>query len=513
MRIESTELNGVPVPRASGSCARRESTNTAVLHRKHKPEARGAGHRLAMILIATGLFASAGCAVDQEKEVATYRKVLNAIVSSPATQPAGPLTLDRALQLSNQTSEPLAEEGENYLQALIDKNRAVANFLPTVTFQPSYTVEDKFKPTNGNSTGTVSNGYRPLGSGVLQKTEAPVVGNINLFRGFGDRAFLQQAESVIEQRKQQLLNAQYTVLVNTAQMFYQVLRSEEEQVVLRNSVSLQEARVKDEENRLSNGLSTNLALAQVRAQSSNTRALLAAAEVDVVNGRTTLAYLIGEPIGDRQLVNNLLVPNPRPDVTTFERLALEHRPDLNAARAQVEAASAAVDVAFSQYYPSVNLNAEGFLYREYFADASKWNAVLSANIPIFSAGRINADVRTAWSRLRQAALIESDTRRSALRDVQNSYQNLLTADRRMTELQGAVAAAKEALKQSQSALANNLGLVLDVLTAQDQLLNSQLLLNSAEFDRSAFYLDLLRNTGKPPVDLPTTRPATQPAVR
>ena len=62
--------------------------------------------------------------------------------------------------------------------------------------------------------------------------------------------------------------------------------------------------------------------------------------------------------------------------------------------------------AFSQYYPSVSLNFNAFLYRENFDDASKWTAVLSANLPIFTAGLIHADVRDAWSGLRQAALLE-----------------------------------------------------------------------------------------------------------
>jgi len=266
--------------------------------------------------------------------------------------------------------------------------------------------------------------------------------------------------------------------------------------------------VHDEEQKLVNGLSTNLAVAQVRAQLDSTRATLAQNEGDVINGRTTLGYLIGEPAETIPLVSEVIVPDVRPAITEFERITLEHRQDIMAARAQVVAARASVDVAVSQYYPSVNLNVEGFLYREYYADASKWNAILSANLPIFSAGLIKQDVRAAWSRYRQALLIESDTRRSAIRDVQTAYQNLLTAERRIVELQSGLAAANEALKQAQSALANNLGIVLDVLTAQDQQLNAQLQLTSAQFDRSLFYLDLLRTTGYLPVNLPTHAVAT-----
>jgi len=470
---------------------------------------------------------AAGCKVDQKKEVAEYRKLLDATVPAPTTRPADRLTLEYSLRAANQVSEQLGITGEDYLQSLILKNRATAAFLPTVQFQPSWTVEQRprsnpgatntFTTTGGDSVAiqsaptnvtTVSTGYRPLGSNALQKFEAPVTGQMNLFRGFGDMAALRVADATIEQRKWALLNAQATVLVDVAQVYYQVLRSEQVRDVLRNSIKVQEARVHDEEQKLVNGLSTNLAVAQVRAQLDSTRATLAQNEGDVINGRTTLGYLIGEPAETIPLVSEVIVPDVRPAITEFERITLEHRQDIMAARAQVVAARASVDVAVSQYYPSVNLNVEGFLYREYYADASKWNAILSANLPIFSAGLIKQDVRAAWSRYRQALLIESDTRRSAIRDVQTAYQNLLTAERRIVELQSGLAAANEALKQAQSALANNLGIVLDVLTAQDQQLNAQLQLTSAQFDRSLFYLDLLRTTGYLPVNLPTHAVAT-----
>jgi outer membrane protein len=335
---------------------------------------------------------------------------------------------------------------------------------------------------------------------------------MNLFNGGGDVANLRFAEYSIEQRKQLLLDAQATVLVNVAQVFYQVLRSERQLDVLKNSLQVQEARIKDEQQKLNNGLSTKLALAQVKAQAANTRATLAQVEGDVQNGRTTLAFLIGQPVDVTPLSDDLAVPKDRPPVAYFEIAGQQHRRDLLAAQAGVQAARAAVDVAVAEYYPSVSLNVEGFLYREFYADASKWNGILSANLPIFSAGLIQQDVRTAWSRLRQAALAESDVRRTVQRDVDTAYQNLLTSERRIADLESEVAAADEALKQAQAAVANNLGIVLDVLTAQDQLLNAQLQLTGARYDRSIFYLDLIRTTGDLPVGLPTTRPTTQPAA-
>ncbi len=481
---------------------------------------------VAALLIALLL---AGCAVDQKAEVAQYRKELDRAVPLPSNQePAnGPFRLIQAMALANQNDEALGLRGEDYIQALINKSRAVANFLPTVSFAPNYTVEDR--PTGSASSGTGpagtgigsgntaggtgSSGTASVASGgfaghgnLNTRFEAPVVGNINLFRGGQDIANLKVADFTIEQRRQLLLDTQQTVMINVAQVFYQVLRSEKQVEVLRNSLKVQDARVRDVEGQLANGLSTKLAVAQARSQAGATRATLSQAEGDVSNGRLQLANLVGTPGVTTPLADDLRVPDQRPPVAEIEADAVAQRQDLLAAQSQLRAARAAVDAAVAEYYPSISLNVSGFLYREFYGDASKWAAVFQGNLPIFSAGLIRADVRAAWSRLRQAALNESSVRRQAITDVEQSYQNLLTAERRLRDLQDEVAAADEALKQAQSALTNSLAIELDVLTAQDQLLNAELALASAQFDRSIFYLDLLRATGDLPKRLNMTLP-------
>jgi outer membrane protein TolC len=299
--------------------------------------------------------------------------------------------------------------------------------------------------------------------------------------------------------------------------------------VLAGTLRLQEARLRDVEEQFRNGLAIKLSVAQTRAQVNGTRASLIQAESDVRNGRSTLALLLGVPAVGGPLADDFAAPPPdqRPPAAEYEQSALTFREDLQAAMAAVRAARAAVDVAVAQYYPAVSLNVAGFLYREFYADASKWNAILSANLPIFSAGLIEADVRAAWSRLRQAALSESLVRRQVVNDIQVAYENLATADRRIREYREQVGTSREALEQAQNAFRNSLAINLDVLVAQDQLLNSELLLTGAEFDRTVFYLDLIRATGRltdvsvlpsagevtKPATAPATRPSTLPATQ
>ena len=514
------------------------------------PPGRSWAPGLTALLVA--LLLSAGC-VDQKREIARYRDILDAQVPPPPAYEANaPLSFSRALAITSQNNEAISISGENYLQALIQKNRVVAAFLPTVNFQPSYVIQQVARPrldetptASSSGTGTptaqsiaaatasriaadraannaahqaaVNSGFRTRGD-IQYRTELPVVGEINLFRGFGDVASLRAADWTIEQRRQLMLDAQVAVLLNAGQVFYQVLRAERQVEVLRNSLKVQEARVADTEQSFRNGLSTKLAVAQTQAQAAGTRATLVQAEADVANGRSTLAFVMGVSAVDGPLIDDAAVPAQMAAEEELERQAVENRQDLLAAAAAVKAARNAVDVAVSEYYPSVTLNVNAFLYREYFLEASKWNAVLSANLPLFSAGIIEANVRLAWSALRQAALNESELRRQVVTDVRTTYENLITSERRIRELEAEVAAADEALKQAQAALANKLGIELDVLTAQDQLLTAQLLLTGARFDRTVFYLDLLRAAGQLGTAAAAATqpageaPASQPAV-
>ena len=513
-----------------------------------------AAQRRSVLIVVVSVFV-AGCAVDQQQEVETYRHVLNA--NSPKAADYNgerPLSLIDALALANQNNEQLALSGEDYLQALIDKNRAVAGFLPTISFQPTFTIEQAQNNTSpasltgtgagtGSGTGTgtgtdtgsgggtgtgvavnstssslITRGFRRLNGESNYAFQAPVVGSLNLFRGGYDLATLRSTEFTGEQRRQLLLDTQSTVLLNVAQTYYAVLRSEQSVAVLATTLSTQEARLKDVQQQFANGLATRLAVSQTRAQLDATRATLVLARGDVQNGRNTLAFLLGRDRVGGALSDECATPAVAGDETDFEREALRSRPDVLAAAVAVKAARERVNAAVAQYYPSVTLNVQGFLYREYYADASKWSSVLAVNLPIFTAGLIEADVRTAWSRLRQAALSESYTRRQALNEVRTGFQNLQTADARAAALRDEVAAAAEAYGQSQSAFQNNLAINLDVLTSQDQLLQAQLDLAGVQYDRTVYFLDLLRASGRLTVNNviataaepgPTTKPTTQ----
>jgi outer membrane protein len=455
--------------------------------------------------------------VDQHKEVQTYRNVVDSGLPHAKSYHSGqPLSLAQAMALANEENEQIGLQGENYLQALIAKNRAVAAFLPTVSFQPDFTIEQP--PLNGTTSAgsnvapqvAASGGGYVIRGDTWQRFEAPVNGAMNF--NFVSYPNLQSAEQTIVQQRQLLLDTRATVMLGAAQTYYQVLLSEKQVSVLENSLKLQQARLLDAQGRFQNHLALALEVAQTRAQVASTEATLTQARNDVRDGRHMLAFLVGVGEIDGPLQDEVILPGNLPSVDDFRAYAAAHRQDLLGAEAAVRAAKFAVDAAIAQYYPSVSLNVAGFLYRQYFSDASKWDAILIGNLPIFSAGIIEADVRDAWSKLRQAALYQSELRRQIDRDVQVAFDGLIAAQDELTSLDQEVQAASDALNQSEQLLKNQLAIPLDVLTAQDTLLTAQLSYASENISRTIFYLDLLRITGQlDPTSPDRWRAATGPS--
>jgi outer membrane protein len=433
-----------------------------------------------------------GCAVDQKKEVATYRKVVDIPTTAPAADFTGgqPLTVRRAMLLANASNEQLSIEGENYLQSLIDRRRAVAAFLPTVSLAPRYVFRER---TGGGGSGDEED--RGGSSQDHRTLDLPVNTTANLFNGFGDVARLRNARLTIAQRRALLLDLQEQLLLDVAQVFYQVLRSEESVRVLENSLQVQEARLRDVRGRQAAGVVRPLDVAQVEAQASQTRVSLFAARSDVANGRTVLAFITASNVADSPLVEEFEAPAITDTREQLRATGAERRRDLQAAAAATRAARQLVHAAVAQYYPSLTVDLNVFLYRESTPSDRDWEGLLRANIPLFSAGLIEADVRTAWSEFRQASLSESLTRRQVVQDVDIAHQDLLATGRRLDEARTQLAAAEQAFIQADRSNAIGLATNLERLIAQDQLLTAQLQYVSEQFARKVSYLNLLRATG------------------
>ncbi len=289
----------------------------------------------------------AGCGVDQEKEVATYRDVLGATPAAARLEPNAPLTLTEALERANAHNEQLAIKGEEYLQALIDKKRAVAGFLPTVSLAPTYTRQEHV---------TIPGAPSFFDQVVLPHTfDVPVASqmNVNVPQNL---ARLRASEATAAQQRSLLLDLQSTVLLDVANVYYQVLLSEAQVRVLEHSISVRQKGLADTQYKYEAGRARAVDVAQSQAQLAQTRVSLVKAQKDASNGRATLAFLIGAPVVKGTLSDQVELPLELPAKEQLLEAAWRDRQDLVATQHQVEAAVRSLQQAWSRYFPSVALD-------------------------------------------------------------------------------------------------------------------------------------------------------------
>jgi len=439
-----------------------------------------------------------GC-VDQQKEVNTYRQVLDEDVPAPVTcDPNAALSLHQAMALANLHNERLAISGEDYLQALIDKDRAFAAFLPVIGLAPTYFQQDKYAP--GGIAGF-------LAPSVPSRTfDLPLNAQINVFNGFRDVAAIRQAAANIQTRRALLLDLQQNILLEVAQAYYQILRAEQQVDVLKNSVAVQEDRVRDMQTRQKVGLARLLDVSQTEAQASGTRVMLIRAKNDAQNGRAVLAFLIGQPCVAGPLIDQFVIPEKI--LGELQTIAAANRRDIQAAESQISAAQQNLLAAVRQYLPSAGLNVNYFITRQSLPKEVDWNGFININVPIFTGGRIEANIRTAWSVLRQARLNESLIRRRVNEDVQIALQNFEAGGARLRELAVELQAADDAYRQAVESFKVGLATNLEQLIAQDRLLIAQLQYTSEKLNRKILYLNLQKAIGRLAVPSATTRPTT-----
>jgi outer membrane protein TolC len=454
-----------------------------------------------------------GCRFNEDKEVARYRQVLDTCATSmsancPATMPGHTLTLQQAMAIANQNSERLAISGENYVQTLIAKDLAYCAFLPTVGVGAVWT---------GMGNPMLPSGAGPFSQFVpTHAWDVPLNLQLENLNPFRDVAAIQAAAADTQKQHATLLDMQAQVLVEVAQVYYQVLRTTRVAQVLENSVTVQDNRVQDLQNKLRAGTVRALDVSQAKAQAASTRVELLGTRNDTAKALSTLAFLIGVPKVQSALVDDFNVP-ATPSLDELRHTAAANRQDILAARAAVDAATRAAESAFEQYFPSVSVNLTKFLHRESFPQESLWAAVFEVNAPIFSGFQIEASCRTALSQLRQARQTLSLTQRQVLENVEIVYANFTYSRAVLEQIQIELQAANDAYNQAVQAYNAGVSTNLETLIAQDQLMAAQVRQASQEFEYKVSYLTLLRTVGllcptgaslqKP---MPTTMPTTAP---
>ncbi|MHA1019441.1 efflux transporter outer membrane subunit [Enterobacter mori] len=196
------------------------------------------------------------------------------------------------------------------------------------------------------------------------------------------------------------------------------------------------------EQQLVTGSTNVLALEQARGQIESTRAEIAKREGELAQANNALQLVLGtyralpaeNGASDSALTPVKLPPNLSSDI-------LLQRPDIMEAEYQLKAADANIGAARAAFFPSISLTSglstSSTALSSLFTPASgMWNFIPKIDIPIFNAGRNNANLKLAEIRQQQSVVNYEQKIQAAFKDVadalalRDSINNQIDAQQR-----------------------------------------------------------------------------------
>jgi outer membrane protein len=219
-------------------------------------------------------------------------------------------------------------------------------------------------------------------------------------------------------------------------------------------------------------------VAQAEAALAGATAQRQTSEGNLQTARGTYQQVVGFlPPGD--LVEPQPLSLPAKNEQEAIALAANNNPQVIAALFTDAAAKDAVDVAFAQLLPQVSFQGQMFQTDNSSLRSSQSNgyqALLQLSVPVYQGGQEYSAVRQAKQSEQQSAKLVDDARRTAVQNAVQSWETLVAAKAAANSTRAQIQANSIALEGVEREAIVGSRTTLDVLNAQQALLQSQVTL-------------------------------------
>jgi outer membrane protein, multidrug efflux system len=286
----------------------------------------------------------------------------------------------------------------------------------------------------------------------------------------------------------------------TAQTYF-ALRSLDAQVAAtRETLKSRQEYLDIVRRRAEGGLASDLDLNQASVARSDAAAQLK----ELVRQRAIVEHLLGTLTGNLALKVSpgdlAQLPVPPVPPTGLPSTLIERRPDIRAAEEGLVAANAQIGVAKAALLPRISLT--GFLGGEsaelgtlLSTGGQIWSIGFGLAQPIFTAGRLLAEVDATTARQKQALATYQKSIQTAFREVADALSNVEEAASAAADLRASVDASRNALRLATRRYEAGYSGYLDVLDAQRSLNLSELALIRNQQGLLSATVDLMKALG------------------
>lgn len=276
--------------------------------------------------------------------------------------------------------------------------------------------------------------------------------------------------------QQQVLNAREAVVLATVAAYLQAQRSKAARETTAEQLRLAQKLEQITRDRYQHGISSALDLNRARQQVNNLQQTLYQTENSLVAAKLQLANVIHARVGSGFDVTDLggAAEPPAADPRQAVQTALESRPDYRAAQSQARAAELQLSSIRASRLPVIQFRGDfGQSGRTPYENLSTFRVQGSISVPLFTGGRIAAQITEAQGQLEEARVSLEEIQSQVETDVLTAVAGVESAAREVKVAQENVRLAREEVDLATVRLTSGVADNTEVVNAQDRLSRSE----------------------------------------
>jgi outer membrane protein len=411
---------------------------------------------------------------------------------------SGSATMEGALIQAYQNNPQLNAQRSATRAADENVSTALSGYRPRVSGTSSLT--EQYLDTLTKSTTAAGNPVYTQTKGAVAVSTAGITATQTLLNGFQTANRTRQAEGLVFASRETLRTTEQSVLLSAATAYMNLLQTAALLELQRSNVNVLEVTLRQTRDRFQAGEVTRTDVAQAESSLAAGRSQLSLAESNYVTAQAQYQQVIGVPAPSRQApaapVDRLSPPTLNGAIA---RGRAEH-PTILTAMYNVDASVSQVKIAEGALAPT--LQAVGSVQKAYgstnsLAVLETLSASVAAQltVPIYQGGAEYSAIRQAKETLGQRRL-DLDTARDQVQSaVTQAWGQLEAAKAQINATQAQVTAAEVALNGVREEARVGQRTTLDVLNAQQALVNARSALVTAQRDRVVASYTVLAATG------------------
>lgn len=366
--------------------------------------------------------------------------------------------------------------------------QAVSNWRPTIEFTASAGREVNTSSLRSGSAATQNRNQSSFGLYISQP----------LFRGGRTAAEVSEAENSVKAERARLTNIEQDVLLSAATAYLDVYRNEAVLELNKNNEAVLMRQLEATQDRFQVGEITRTDVHQAEARLAKSTADRIESNAILTTSRATYLNVVGNQ-PSLKLKLPALTSSTVASIKDAIKEAVLNNPNVIAAQYDERAAIDNIDTIWGELLPEVELTASANRAYNSAAESSRidsYDALVNLTVPLYQSGSV-------YSRLRQSKQQASDfrirvdrERRNAAEFASRSWDTLQSAQARLTAFRTAIKAATIAFEGVEREASVGSRTVLDVLDAEQELLDARVSFTRSQRDHSVAMYELLSAMGQ-----------------